>query len=148
MPPYPTSFPAFHTEEMQGSCHTGQSHVAQGPSPTCRCSGSCAPVWPPRGAKCPWWRKNPEMPRFCLWKCMMPRSHLAPGQLPRDRTGESRLWTQGMWGAGGCLGVGCRSSATRVMREEPGYPGELGWTSALMSSSSWSGQVTAHTAQL
>ena len=146
--PYLTSFPVLHAEETQGSCHSGPSHVPQGPSPTCRCSGSCARVWPPRGAKCPWWRRNPEMPRFCLWKCMIPRSHLAPGQLPRDRTGESRLWTQGMWGGGDCLGSGCRSSATRVTREEPGYPGKLGWTSAPTSSSSWSGQVTTHTARL
>lgn len=146
--PYLTSFPVLHAEETQGSCHSGPSHVPQGPSPTCRCSGSCARVRPPRAAKGPWWRRNPEMPRFCLCKCMMPRSHLAPGQLPRDRTGESRLWTQGMWGGGDCLGSGCRSSTTRVTREEPGYPGKLGWTSALTSSSSWSGQVTTHTARL
>lgn len=146
--PYLSSFTVLHTEETQGSCHSGPSHVPQGPSPTCRCSGSCARVWPLRVAKCLWWRKNPEMPRFCLWKCMMPRSHLAPRQLPRDRAGESRLWTQGMWGGGDCLGSRCRSSTTRVTREEPGYPRKLGRASAPMSGSSWSGQVTAHTAWL
>lgn len=116
--------------------------------PTCRCSGSCARVWPLRVASVSGGGKTQRCP-FLPLEVHDAQKHLAPRQLPRDRAGESRLWTQGMWGGGGtvCRLEVCRSSTTRVTRRA-GVPGKLGQASAPVSGSSWSGQVTAHTAWL
>lgn len=50
-----------------------------------------------------------------------------------------------MWGGGDCLGSRCRSSTTRVTREEPGTPGKLG-RGLSPARQALEGQVTQHTA--